>query len=235
MTSTRSATSATTPRSWVIRIVARSRSRLRRASRSRICAWTVTSSAVVGSSAISTSGSRASDIAIIARCAHPAGEFVRVCVDPPGSVGDADRVEHLDRQLAGLPVVDVAVGADRLDDLPADPVDGVEGGHRVLEDHPDPLAAELAKLGLARLDQVGPAQRDRPLDPRVRRAGQADDRLGGDALARARLADDRQHLAGGEVEGDAVDRAQDAVFGREGDREAIDREQRAARPAVARG
>ncbi len=36
-----------------------------------IWACTVTSSAVVGSSAISTSGSRASDMAIITRCRMP--------------------------------------------------------------------------------------------------------------------------------------------------------------------
>ena len=39
--------------------------------RSRICACTVTSSAVVGSSAISSSGSHDSAIAIIARCRMP--------------------------------------------------------------------------------------------------------------------------------------------------------------------
>ena len=38
---------------------------------SRICAWTVTSSAVVGSSAISSFGSLASAIAIIARWRMP--------------------------------------------------------------------------------------------------------------------------------------------------------------------
>ena len=37
----------------------------------RICAWMVTSSAVVGSSAISRSGSFASAIAIITRCRSP--------------------------------------------------------------------------------------------------------------------------------------------------------------------
>ena len=40
-------------------------------SRSRICAWIVTSSAVVGSSAIRKSGSAASAIAIITRCFWP--------------------------------------------------------------------------------------------------------------------------------------------------------------------
>ena len=39
--------------------------------RSRIWAWTVTSSAVVGSSAISSSGSQLSAMAIMARCRIP--------------------------------------------------------------------------------------------------------------------------------------------------------------------
>ena len=71
MTSTRSAMSATTPRLCVIRTIAvPSRSRMSRI-RSRIPAWIVTSSAVVGSSAISTFGSQASAIAIITRCRIP--------------------------------------------------------------------------------------------------------------------------------------------------------------------
>ncbi len=48
-----------------------SNSLCRRSISSRICAWTVTSSAVVGSSAISSFGSLASAIAIIARWRMP--------------------------------------------------------------------------------------------------------------------------------------------------------------------
>jgi ABC-type oligopeptide transport system ATPase subunit len=55
----------------VIITIAVSSSLCRRCSRSRICAWTVTSSAVVGSSAISTFGRSASAIAISARCRCP--------------------------------------------------------------------------------------------------------------------------------------------------------------------
>ena len=43
----------------------------RPASSSRICRWMVTSSAVVGSSAISSFGSQASAMAIITRCCWP--------------------------------------------------------------------------------------------------------------------------------------------------------------------
>ena len=52
MTMTFWAASAITPRSWVIRITPMLNSCFTRSISSRICAWTVTSSAVVGSSAI---------------------------------------------------------------------------------------------------------------------------------------------------------------------------------------
>ena len=54
ITFTRSHIPATTPRSCVIMISAASRSATSDLSSSRICAWMVTSSAVVGSSAISS-------------------------------------------------------------------------------------------------------------------------------------------------------------------------------------
>ena len=71
MTATRSHISATTPRSWVMRMIAVPVSSRRLRMRSRIWAWIVTSSAVVGSSAMSSSGSQASAIAIITRWAIP--------------------------------------------------------------------------------------------------------------------------------------------------------------------
>ncbi len=71
MTITRSATSAITPRSWVIMITAIPSSLRSRSIRRRICACVVTSSAVVGSSAISSFGSFVSAIAIITRCRMP--------------------------------------------------------------------------------------------------------------------------------------------------------------------
>ena len=71
ITSARSANSATTPRSWVmIRTPAPVTSRAV-LSTSRICACTVTSSAVVGSSQISRSGSLAIAIAMTTRCRSP--------------------------------------------------------------------------------------------------------------------------------------------------------------------
>src|SRR5918996_2788183 len=71
ITCTRSHIPATTPRSCVMRTSAVSFSATISRSRSRIWAWIVTSSAVVGSSAMRSFGSQARAIAIIARCRIP--------------------------------------------------------------------------------------------------------------------------------------------------------------------
>ena len=71
MTSTRSQSSATMPRSWVIRMIAALVSVCTVFSTSSTWAWIVTSSAVVGSSAIKSEGEFAIDIAIIARWRIP--------------------------------------------------------------------------------------------------------------------------------------------------------------------
>ena len=68
---TRSAVSATTPILWVIMISPMPCSACSRTSRSRICFWMVTSSAVVGSSAISSLGLQAIAMAIITRWHWP--------------------------------------------------------------------------------------------------------------------------------------------------------------------
>src|SRR5437879_5718597 len=71
ITTTRCATSATTPMAWVIRRIDMPKRDFMSCRRSRICAWIVTSSAVVGSSAIRSFGRHDSAIAIITRCRMP--------------------------------------------------------------------------------------------------------------------------------------------------------------------
>ncbi|MNL09265.1 hypothetical protein D3C87_1300190 [compost metagenome] len=71
ITSTRSATSATTPMSWVMKTTPMSISAWRLRISCRISAWMVTSSAVVGSSAISSAGLHDSAMAIITRWRMP--------------------------------------------------------------------------------------------------------------------------------------------------------------------
>ena len=71
ITQTLSAMRRTMPRSWVMNSRPMFSVAFNSASNSRICAWMVTSSAVVGSSAISTSGLLASAMAIITRWRCP--------------------------------------------------------------------------------------------------------------------------------------------------------------------
>ena len=98
MTAMSSAISATTPRSWVMITIAIPSSRCSRSSSARIWAWTVTSSAVVGSSAISSLGSLASAIAIIARWRMPPENSCGYSSHAACRVGDPDEAEQLDRR-----------------------------------------------------------------------------------------------------------------------------------------
>ena len=71
ITPMRRARPATTPRSWVMRIMAMPSSSCSDPKRSRICFCTVTSSAVVGSSAISSLGLQAKAMAMVTRWRIP--------------------------------------------------------------------------------------------------------------------------------------------------------------------
>ena len=77
MTTTSCAISATTPRLCVTNRMLMPNSAWSRRKRSRIWAWMVTSSAVVGSSAMRRRGLQASASAIIAALAHAARELMR--------------------------------------------------------------------------------------------------------------------------------------------------------------
>src|SRR2546430_726965 len=85
MTSTRSAMSATTPRSCVTKITPLLLSRLSCLISFRICAWMVTSSAVVGSSAISTPGDSDSAIRVITVTDFPEPDSPTIATTSPRS------------------------------------------------------------------------------------------------------------------------------------------------------
>ncbi len=88
---------------------------------SRICACTVTSSAVVGlvgDEQIGTAGCRHRDHHALA---HPAGELMRVLLHAAARFGDAHQIEHFQRPLVGFAIGQAGMDAQRLDDLRADP------------------------------------------------------------------------------------------------------------------
>ena len=71
----------------------------------RICAWMVTSSAVVGSSAMISLGLQASPIAIITRWRMPPENWCGYWSSRRSRVGDADQPQQLDRARARLRLV----------------------------------------------------------------------------------------------------------------------------------
>ena len=122
--------------------------------RSRICAWMVTSSAVVGSSAISSLGRQESAMAIITRWRMP----------PESWWGYSSRR----RRASGMPTrrsisIALSSASRRLRrscwrsvsrELPPHRQHRIEAGHRLLEDHGDVVAAH-APHGAAREASAG--------------------------------------------------------------------------------
>jgi hypothetical protein len=103
----------------------------------------------------------------------------------------------------------------RLGELVADGFDGVEGGHRVLEDHRHPLPADGSPFPGRHADEFAVAVADRTADRRGGLLEQSEEREDPDALARAGLPNDREGFRRAEVVGDAVDDVGDAPLGAE--------------------
>ena len=194
--------------------------------RSRICACTVTSSAVVGSSAISRCGVARQRHRDHRALPHAAGELMRIVVDARGRLRDADAVEQLDGVLPRLLLAHVVVNPVGLDDLVADRVERVHRRQRILEDHRHLLAAQVAHPIAAGLHQILTVEPHLAGDVHGARRVQPHDRQAGHALARARFADDAEGLAALDREREPVDTLHDAVVGRKVHLEITDVEKR---------
>ncbi|EMF27026.1 cation transport ATPase [Streptomyces gancidicus BKS 13-15] len=159
--------------------------------------------------------------------AHAAGELVRVLLEPPGRVGDADPVQQVGGLLAGGLPLHPAVTLQDLGDLHADRDDRVQRGQRVLEDHRHLAAAQVAARGRVHREQVRAVELGTAADGETLRGQQAHQGQGGHGLAAAGLADQAHDLALVDLEGDAVDRpGLLAAAAAEGDGQFVDSEQR---------
>src|SRR5260221_1695808 len=158
---------------------------------------------------------------------HAAGELMRVVGEALPRRGDLDLIEQLERGGIGLAAAHVAMIVQRLGDLEADGEHRVERGHRLLEDHRDAVAADLAHLLLVEPDEIAPGEADMPGgDPPARRRHQPHDGEGGDALAAAGFADDRQRLVALHGEADVAHRRVPEAAGAKRRHEILDGEDR---------
>ena len=157
--------------------------------------------------------------------AHAAGQLVRKGIEPRRRGGNADLLQQLDGAAAALRARAALMHRQRLHDLVADAEGRVEAGHRLLEDHRDVLADDLAPLAVRQGQEVDAGEAHDIRRHLARPGDEAHDGEHGDALAGAGFAHHAQQLAGLEGEVDAVHRPERAAMSLEFDREVADFEQ----------
>ena len=158
--------------------------------------------------------------------AHAAAELVRVLIEPPPGVGDADGVEGVARPGPGVAALAPA-SPNRLDELRPDGHHRVERRHRLLEHHGDVAAAQGTESALRQAGELAPVETDAaPRDPERGRGQEPHQGQGGQRLARAGLTGEAQRLLAREREGDAVEHALQPRRRPSVDRQSLDGEQR---------
>src|SRR6266508_2889489 len=157
----------------------------------------------------------------------PAGKLVRITSYPLPGLGDLDQAKHLDRALTCLASAGALMQPHGFRDLIADGHDGVERGHRLLEDHRDLVAADTPHLLPWEAGEILSTIQDLSADDAAGSLGeQLDDRKCGHTLAAAGLADQPDRFAILDVEGDAIDRAYLAVAREERGAQILDPQER---------
>ena len=185
-----SARSAASPRSCVMSSTDVPSSSVIRSSWSRIVRCTVTSRALVGSSAISRRGLAGQPDRDQGPLAHAAGELVGVLLRPRSGVRAGRPPERLDDLVVDVLARSEAVREQGLGDLRADLRHGIEVRHRVLRDEPDLATADRPHVGLRCADELPAVERDAAARDAPAAGEQPDDGHRGGRLARAGLADD---------------------------------------------
>ncbi len=136
--------------------------------------------------------------------AHAARQIVRIFVEAFFRRGNFDARQQIDGPFPRLLRRQTAVADEHLGDLIADRQAGVERGHRLLEDHGQPVAAQIAHVVIGKLKQIAAVEHHRAVDLGVFRQ-QAHQRERRDALAAAGFADDAESGSERDGEIDLID------------------------------
>ena len=146
--------------------------------------------------------------------AHAAGELVGVGMDALFGIGDADLGEGVDGAGECGFSAELLVEFERLGELVADAHEGVERGHRILEDHRDALAADFQEFLLGSFEEIGAGEHGgAALDAAGWHGDEAKQGIAGDRFAGAGLADDPEGLALVHGEGHVLHGMDGAVAG----------------------
>ncbi len=155
-----------------------------------------------------------------------ARELVRIAPEDAGRVRQPHRIHHLQRPRPRLGLAGAGMDHRHFHQLPPDLHRRVQARHRLLVDHRDLRAADLAQLRLRHRRQVPPLEADRPADDPPRLAEIAHHPQRHRRLAAAALADQPQRLARLDAGRKVHHRRDLAGAGEEADREVVDLEDR---------
>ena len=148
--------------------------------------------------------------------AQAAGKLVRVAVIALFRFGDANTLEHFHHALLGFRLAHGRVmHQQRFAHLAAHLEHRVQAGHRLLKDHRNIIAADLAQLFIRKSGQVLIFKPDAAARHAAGVFQQAHNGFGGHAFAAAALPHQADDLALGNIQVQAIHRRDHAFFGKE--------------------
>ncbi len=137
------------------------------------------------------------------------GEIIETVSCP----GNTHHLQQLGAALACLLFVHAQMQLQGFANLEANRQHRVERRHRILEDHGDPVAPDLADFVVVKLEQIASVELNFPGHHLARRAGdETNQRHDADALPTTALADDCQGLAFIQRIRNTIDCFDDAIF-----------------------
>src|ERR1700709_979428 len=130
---------------------------------------------------------------------------MRILVEARFRRGNASFLQQPNGALLGVVTAHREVCQDRLDQLPADGVERIQRGQRVLENRADVTTPNLAHVLVRKVVDSTSVEPDLTGSDATGRVEQADDRSAGQRLAGARLAHHAEYFAGRNVERHVVE------------------------------
>ena len=160
---------------------------------------------------------------------HAARQLVRIFVEPLLGIGQPYQLQHLQRPRPRGRPRNGPMQQDGLSDLIPDREHWVEARHRLLEDHADATAANLAELRLGQLREIDaaplPGEQDFARLDHAGRRHQPENRHRRHALAAAALADEAERFPAFDRQRHAIHRRHAAGRGVKRRHEVVDFEE----------
>ena len=138
---------------------------------------------------------------------HPSGKLVRVCIDALLRARDADAPQQLDCTRTCCALRHLLVGAYRLVDLPTHLVHRMQRRQRILKHHRDASPPDGTKRMLGERHEIDSVEQHLARDRRVLRAREPEHRERRDRLSGAGLAHEAERPTAVDTERHTIDRS----------------------------